>query len=312
MELIFRNPQFLWFLALLPVLIIVHFYSLRSVERRAVLFANYMAMRRITGGEPVPKNYILLAARLVTLGIFVLAASGATLLLDTTASSYDVVIALDASSSMSSQDFSPTRFEASVLAAKKFVEALPNNTKVGVVTFSTTAAIIADPAETDRREAVDTLGALKYSAIGGTAIGDAIIASTNAMAGSSRSKMMLLFTDGYSNTGASVADAAQYASLSNVRLYFVGMGDESKTVTTGSGLRAGLDMRTLNSAASTTGGEAINARNSGELSEAVRLFSIESAQVKEPLDLTAGLMAVAFVLVFFDWSLSSTKYRVIP
>src|SRR3990167_474627 len=92
-EILFTRQAFLWFLALLPVLIVIHFYSLRHVERKALLFANYKAMRRITGGEPVPKNYLLLAMRLVILAAFILAAAGATIMTELPASAYDLVIA---------------------------------------------------------------------------------------------------------------------------------------------------------------------------------------------------------------------------
>ncbi len=312
MELIFRQPEFLWFLVLLPALVVVHFYSLKNVERKAVMFSNYKALRRITGGEPVPKNYLLLAGRLVTLAIFVLSASGATLMLDQTSAKYDMVIAIDTSPSMSATDFSPSRLNASLEQASAFVSQLPNSTHVGVVVFSSSAMMLSDPLKSGKQEALDALSHVTASTIGGTAMGDAIVASTNALIGSDRTKAIVVLTDGNTNTGISVDEAGRYAAEDGVKVYAIGVGGQGAGSQTAGGILSSLDMGTLQSLADTTGGSAVIAFNNGELGAAFSELSTQTASIKQPLELSVWLMIVAFAFVFLDWALSGTKYRIIP
>lgn len=312
MELIFHYPAFLWFLLLLPVLVVVHFYSLRAVERRALLFANYRAMSRITGGEPVQKNYWLLAVRIFTLLTFVLAASGATLLVDSTAANYDAVIAVDASNSMTATDFAPSRIDAAILGAKEFVAGLPPSSRVGVVRFASTAVMLTEPSDASKEGAVGALDAISASSIGGTAIGDAIVTSVNSLSGSDRAKAVILLTDGNSNTGVGLYDAADYASQAGVKLLIIGMGSDDSSSQLKTGAIAGLNMSALDAAARATGGQALNARDSGELGSAFRSFAMESTSFEQPVALGSFLMVVAFALVFVDWWASSSKYRIIP
>ncbi|HLD63041.1 MAG TPA: VWA domain-containing protein [Candidatus Norongarragalinales archaeon] len=306
-EILFTRPAFLWFLALLPVLVIIHFYSLRHVERKALLFANYKAMRRITGGEPVPKNYLLLAMRLVILAAFILAAAGATLLTEIPASTYDLIIAVDASSSMAAQDFKPTRLNATLEQAKDYVLKLPEGTRVGVVYFSSTAILLNDPSGSNKAEAVESLNAIKATRFGGTALGDAILAGTNALLNSDRPKAIIILTDGKSNTGVRPDDAARYAAQTSTEILAIGIAGGNANASSG-----GADMHTLRVIANETKGRAFEANDEAELEKAFQDLAIEASRIKQPLELALPLMAIAFLLVFIDWSLSSTRYRIIP
>ncbi len=303
-EILFTRQAFLWFLALLPVLIVIHFYSLRHVERKALLFANYKAMRRITGGEPVPKNYLLLAMRLVILAAFILAAAGATIMTELPASAYDLVIAVDASSSMSTQDFKPDRLNATLAQATEYVSQLPEGTRVGVVYFSSTAILLNEPTHPNKGEAIESLNAIKATRFGGTALGDAILTGTNALINSDRPKAIIILTDGKSNTGVRPDDAARYASQSATEILAIGIA--------GGANASGADMDTLRIIANETQGRAFEANSEAQLKQAFQDLAIEASRIKQPFELAVPLMAIAFLLVFIDWSLSGTRYRIIP
>jgi len=62
MEITFSNPVYLFFLVSIPFLIISHFFTMRYLKRRALKFANFEAIKRVTGGEKsIIKNSIFLS-----------------------------------------------------------------------------------------------------------------------------------------------------------------------------------------------------------------------------------------------------------
>ena len=105
MEITFEHPLYLLFLLLLPLLAAIHFYSLHYVKQRAMRFANFEALERVVQGRSVvPKNYTLLAMRMLVLVGFTLATSGMTIHYEMPGSYYDYAVAIDSSSSMLATD----------------------------------------------------------------------------------------------------------------------------------------------------------------------------------------------------------------
>ncbi|MBD5634132.1 MAG: VWA domain-containing protein, partial [Candidatus Eremiobacteraeota bacterium] len=58
-----------------------------------------------------------------------------------------VTICIDTSGSMRSQDVAPTRWDAAIDAARAFVDAVPEGTRVGIVSFSSGANLIESPTD---------------------------------------------------------------------------------------------------------------------------------------------------------------------
>ena len=61
--------------------------------------------------------------------------------------SQTIVLAMDVSRSMRAKDVDPNRITAAQAAAKDFIEQMPNNLRVGIVTFAGTASIVQTPTE---------------------------------------------------------------------------------------------------------------------------------------------------------------------
>jgi Ca-activated chloride channel family protein len=311
MEVFFYRPAYLWFLTLIPLLVVVHRYSLRYVERKALVFANFKALERITGGEVLPKNYLLLAVRVVTLLFFIFTAAGLTLRYSVPANEYDLVLAIDVSSSMSAKDFTPSRLEAVRNDSLDFIQKLQNGTRVGVVAFSSTAVILDEPS-LDHAAATKALSDIQVQKIGGTAIGDALIASTNSLVNSKAPKAVLLLTDGQSNVGASMQDGVNYCKENEVRLFAVGVGSAKQADVIIPQLSTGVDEEALSAAALETGGKYYSAPDTAKLGTAFQEIASKTSYRDEENDLSIPLMAIAFLLVFVDWGLSSSRYRIIP
>src|SRR5205807_1072653 len=143
----------------------------------------------------------------------------------------DIVVALDMSGSMASEDFEVgseplNRLAMAKEVLKKFIEKRPGD-RIGLVAFAT-QAYIAAPLTLDHDFLLQNLARLDLNTIDGsqTAIGSALSASINRLRElKSKSKIVILMTDGQNNAGKvaplTVAEAAQTLK---VKVYTIGVG----------------------------------------------------------------------------------------
>ena len=71
-----------------------------------------------------------------------------------------VVLAVDVSASMTATDIAPSRIEAAIEGASKFVDEIPDGIQVGLVAFDGTARVLVDPT-TDHTAVVDAVQTLR-------------------------------------------------------------------------------------------------------------------------------------------------------
>ncbi|UCD03646.1 MAG: VWA domain-containing protein, partial [Candidatus Woesearchaeota archaeon] len=136
MEIRFSDPEYLRILIIIPIIIAFHFFSVNYKKRRALNFANFDAIERITGTELISKNIVLLVLNIVIATVLIFSAAGLTLWYAEPVSSFNYVIGIDSSKSMEADDFYPNRLEFAKATAIDFVRSLPDTTNVGVISFS--------------------------------------------------------------------------------------------------------------------------------------------------------------------------------
>ena len=139
----------------------------------------------------------------------------------------DIMLCLDTSTSMLALDFEPkNRFEVAISAAKEFVKGRRND-RIGVVVFSG-IPILACPLTMDIEAVLRVLDNSKIGMVklDGTAIGDAIITCLARFPKQeSKSKVIILLTDGRSNMGqVDPITAAKAAQSVGVKIYTIGCG----------------------------------------------------------------------------------------
>ncbi len=318
MEITFNNPFFLIFLLSIPLLIISHLFTLRYLKRRAFKFANFEAIKRVVGEtKPITSNtYVLsqnlplLITRVFLILVLVLSAAGLVFWNFGQSSDFDYVLAIDASSSMLADDFSPSRLEAAKSAAAGFVDSLSSETNVGVVSFSGTSFIDTELTE-DTKLAKERIGNIEIKTVGGTDIGGALVTSTNVLLKGENSKVIVLLTDGQSNVGTPVADSIDYANKNRVTIYTIGVATKEGGKFMKIESVSQLDEETLVELAQKTGGEYFRAESKQALSDAFREIAL-SHREKIPTNLSMGLLLIALALIFLEWGLISTKYKSIP
>ena len=312
MEIIFNNPMYLWFLVVIPLMILAHFISLRFTRKKALKFANFAAIEYVTGRRILSKNYIILAFRLVTIFLLILAVSGVVLWYEGLGGEKDFMLAIDASGSMLAKDYDPDRLAAAKNSALVFMDFLPDNTNVGVISFAGVSFIKQRPTN-DMRKVEKAIENISIELVGGTAIGSAIISSVNLFSGNGKSKVLVLLTDGQNNVGPSVDEAISYANKNHVTVHTIGVGTEE-----GGGFEelnltfvSKLDSETLRRIADETKGKYYEAMNETHLSGIYENIALSNFQ-KVSFDLSLLFLLIAVVLIFIEWGLINTKYRTLP
>ncbi|MEK6968232.1 MAG: vWA domain-containing protein [Nanoarchaeota archaeon] len=321
MEITFSNPYFLLFLLSIPLLVISHFFTMVYLKRRAFKFANIEAIKRVTGGEKasfrntifLSRNLGVLILRVIILMLLIFSAAGTTLWLDRLTSDFDVVIAIDASSSMLADDFNPTRLEAAKKAAAEFVTKLTSKTSVGVISFSGTV-FIEQSKTTSADDALEAIDGIQIKRIGGTDLGSAIIQGTNIFLGPgqpNKARILVLLTDGQGNIGPPIEEAIDYARTNQVKVYTLGVA----TAEGGQFLRtegiSTIDEPTLQKISTETGGYYSRVESSQKLTDTFNDI-LSSSRQKSPVNISHFMLLTALIMIFMEWGLISTKFRSIP
>ncbi len=310
MEIIFKNPTYIWFLLSIPLLVISHFVTLSKVRGKVLQFANFAAIARITGMQPQQSNLLILFERISILVFIVLAVSGTVVSYIGESGESDYVLAIDASSSMLANDLTPTRIDAAKEAALLFIDSLPPKSRIALITFAGTS-FVKQTLSDNTKESKKTLEDIGIEPISGTDIGDAITTATNMLLTSEKGRAIVLLTDGRSNVGMNPLQTIGYANKNNINVYTIGIGTEEGGTPHGINVTLTLDEETLEIIANQTGGKYYRAKSKEELTNAYKEIAYTSKR-KLSIDLTPYLMLMVLLVVFLDWGLVSTKYRRIP
>ncbi|MGH2819217.1 MAG: vWA domain-containing protein [Actinomycetota bacterium] len=167
----FGAPALLWALLLVPLLVWGYLRLQRRGVPHAVRFTNLELAAAVAA--PVPRLRRALPPLVLLLGLTSLLVGiarpqAATLVPRQEAT---VIMVFDTSGSMSERDVGSSRIEAARTAALEFLNQLPEQFQVGLVTFSDQAHIQAQPT-VDREVVQDAIRSL--SSTGATAMGDAL------------------------------------------------------------------------------------------------------------------------------------------
>ncbi len=278
-DVTFAYPWVLFLLAVIPAMIF--WYWKAGMKRQAsVTYSSLGVFHSIPPSwrERLRHGPIVLRSIAVALLIVALArpqsfSSGQ----DVTTEGIDIVLCLDMSGSMTSEDLKPNRIDVAKAVAEKFIESRPND-RIGLVIFGK-QAFTQCPITIDHRVLLKLLNEVKVGMVppDGTAIGNAIADAVGRLKdGQAKSKVIVLLTDGENNAGEiDPLTAAEIAKAYGVKVYTVGVGTNGQApypVQTPFGVRyqmvpVQIDESLLQKIASMTGGDYFRATNNRTLSE---------------------------------------------
>jgi Ca-activated chloride channel family protein len=326
-------PDLLWLLATVPALVAAYLLLLRRRRRGALPYADLSLIREAMQTGLGFRRHIPPLLFLLTLTVLILALARPSAVVTLPSHHDTVILAMDISGSMRATDIEPTRIAASQAAAKSFIEGQPRTTRIALVTFAGTAAVAQSP--TDNRE--ELLAAIdRFTLQRGTAIGSGILVSLKILfpdiefdlrsynprgepqrgaplgqekapakpfkpvpAGSYRSAVIVLLTDGQSNTGPDPIESARMAADRGVRVYTVGFGKvEGETLRyEGWSMRVRLNEEALKKIAETTQGEYYFAATAADLKKIYQNLSTSLVLERKETEITALFSAAAALLM---------------
>jgi Ca-activated chloride channel family protein len=334
----FLWPTLLWSLALLPVLVLLYWWVLRRKRRSTVRLASVAVAKLALGNGPGFRRHVPPLLLLMALGVLLLSLGRPTAVVTLPLAERTIILAMDVSGSMRAEDVKPNRLVASQEAAKAFVNTLPREVRVGVVSFAGTAAVVQAP--TNSRE--DVLAAIdRFQLQRGTATGSGIVLSLATLfpeheieiqhitgqrrfpgneplgkkqdlafspvpPGSYNSAAIIMLTDGQRTTGPDPLDAAKMAADRGVRVYTVGIGTTEGEVIgfEGWSMRVRLDDETLKTVAGLTQGEYFYAGTAEDLVKVYESLSARMVVERKETEITAIFAGLGALLAALAAGLS--------
>jgi Ca-activated chloride channel homolog len=226
----FAHPYFLLLLLLVPVLA---WLKGKHGQQPAFLYSSVQLVKDVSRVSRASTGRILLALRWLALALFVVGLARPQYSESETtvkASGIDIVIALDLSTSMESEDFlldgqRVSRLDIAKNVLRQFIEKRPGD-RIGIVAFAR-QAFIASPITLDHTFLVQNLERLNLRTIeDGTAIGAGLMAALNRLRDlQAKSKLVILMTDGQNNVAKIPPNtAAEAAEALKVKVYTIGVG----------------------------------------------------------------------------------------
>ena len=226
-NIVFANTEFFWLLLLLPLMLLWYWYWNKKSQAN-VTFSTTIAFKKTKSWSDA-LYHLLFVLRMIAIALIVVALArpqthsenAKTKITD----GIDIVMAIDVSASMLSQDLKPNRFEALKKVASQFVKDRPND-RIGLVIYAG-ESYTKTPVTTDKSIILNALSEITYGQIeDGTAIGMGLATAVNRLKESkAKSRVIILLTDGVNNTGfIDPQTAAELAAEYGIKVYTVGIG----------------------------------------------------------------------------------------
>ena len=327
-NIVFKNPEFLWLLILLPVIAYM-LYKFNFVRLNNFKFSNLESFNFKTLKS---KLYPLINIfRIITLLLVIVALARPQEISNSTrtktSSGIDIVIAVDISSSMLAQDLKPNRLEALKTVASQFINDRIND-RIGLVIYAG-ESYTKTPVTSDKDVVIKSLSDITFDGIieDGTAIGMGLATSVNRLKESkAKSKVIILLTDGVNNSGfIDPSTAADLAANFEIKTYTIGLGTNGNArapvaLNPNGSFRFGMtkveiDEELLKNVANKTGGLYFRATDNKKLEEIYNeINKLEKTEVEEikysdSEEKYRLLIIAAIGLIFVELILKYTVFR---
>jgi Ca-activated chloride channel family protein len=345
-------PDVLLSLGLIPLLIALYVGILRRRRRFSIRYSSLALVHPSILRTSWLRRHLPFLLFLIALTSLVIALARPIMPEDVLSGQTTIMLTLDVSRSMCMKDITPNRLEVARAAALSFVHQPVLGTQVGVVAFAGFAELAQAPTN-DIERLEQTIATLTTATE--TAIGSAILQSLDAIAevdqrvspseeidavseASSEQlslpkprkrdyvpHIIVLLTDGESNTGPSPLLAAWQAAERGVRIYSIGFGttraaimdcwnlfpdDPSSSPSfesrAGSGsFGNGPDAVTLRQIANMTGGEFYAATNALELQAVFQELHSFVAETNRTVEVSVFFVAAGAIIAMAAFVLSA-------
>jgi Ca-activated chloride channel homolog len=313
----FREPVLLLALALLPLAVAAYVLAQRRRRRFAVRYTNVDVLATVAGrswGRHIPAALALLA-----LAALLIALGRPERTVAAPQRQGIVMMVTDTSGSMDATDVAPSRLKAAQAAARALAKKLPEQFRLGLVSFNNAAEQLVAPT-TDRGQVNAAINGLKVH--GSTAMGDGLqlglqSARTRVTDTAGRAHrvpaVLVLLSDGKSERGAEPVDVADQAKKLKIPIYTIALGTQQGVLNRkGKSIPVPPDNVTLRDVAETTGARFFAAPSATRLETIYENLGTRFSTRKEKQEVTAAFAGAALVLLLAGGILSLLRTGRIP
>lgn len=296
----FAAPLALLCLFAVPLAVLAHVAAQRRRRRYPVRFTAVSTLAAVAGAEPRWRRHLPLALFALALAALSLSLARPERTIQVPVQRASVVLVTDVSRSMSATDVSPTRLEAARQAALSFLDQVPDELSVGLVSYSDVAQTLQTPT-TDHAavmSALDTLQPISGTATGAglrTALEDLKVRDASA---ARPPAALVLLSDGSATDGDAAYIVAAEARRLRVPIFTVALGTPDGTITLrGQTLNVPPDTEALERIASESGGDAFRAEDSDQLDAVYEKLGSQIGTEPEQEEITALFAGGALLLL---------------
>ena len=223
----FANPDILYLLLLLPLIVALYLYSNHRRRQNIRKYGDPSLLKElmptISKYRPDVKFWLMFSA-LALIGVMLARPQFGSKMETVKRSGVETVIALDISNSMLAEDVTPSRLEKAKKLISRLIDTF-NNDKVGLNVFAG-EAFTQLPITSDYISAKMFLESINPSLIStqGTDIGAAIrLAMKSFTPNDGVGRAIIVITDGENHEGGAI-EAAQEAAEKNMQVFILGIG----------------------------------------------------------------------------------------
>lgn len=326
----FSSPYWLLLLAIIPLMLLYKYYSKRQ-EIEPMTFSTLESISGLYSWKEKAIKYLPILRYLALAALILAMARPQQTLKEEVvkAEGIDIILAMDLSSSMLAKDFDPDRLTVSKEVAAKFVDKRVYD-RIGLVVFAGDS-FTQTPLTTDHNILKDFLANIECGMLDdGTAIGMGLATATNRLKDSkSKSKVIILLTDGVNNAGyIKPLTAAEIAKEYDMKIYTIGVGTTGAALTPVNRRNDGkfvfgmskvnIDEKLLSEISKMSGGRYFRATDEAMLNsiydeiDQLEKTEMEVNVFKRYKDIFRIPLMLAFGLLLLEFILRQTILRTLP
>ncbi|HWE34410.1 MAG TPA: VWA domain-containing protein [Solirubrobacteraceae bacterium] len=298
----FSDPAWLLALALIPLAVLAYVAARRRSNRYVVRFpAAATAALAVAGSASSWRRHLPAVFALAALAALAFALARPHVSYSQPVEQASLMLVIDHSGSMASNDVAPTRLQAVQRAANTFIDQLPSNAKVGVVGFGTTPDVVTAPV-TNHNAARNAINGVQAG--GSTATGNALEVALQLLHATDSKhppSAIVLLSDGAANAGINPITEAQQAKADRIPIYTVALGTPNGTLQNpdpfGQPIPVPPDPQLMAQIAAASGARSYTVQNADLLNSIYAHLGRQLGSVERKHEVTAEFAAGGLVLL---------------
>lgn len=325
------SPEYLYLLAIIPLLALIYLLAVRTRRRRLKILGNPDTIAGLMPEASPRRATTKVIVLLTAMALIIVAMARPQLgskLKEVEREGVEIMLAIDVSNSMLAGDFSPNRLERTKYALESVLDGLKEE-RIGVIVFAGDAYVQL-PITSDLLTARTFVSQIATNMVSrqGTALGSAIsLAASSFSSASENSRAIILITDGENHEDDALG-AAELAAKQGIKIYTIGVGtpEGAPVEIDGEFIRAEngeivvskLDEKTLQQIAAETDGAYVRAGNQSiGLQEVIDSINetekahLYATRFEEYDERYQALLAAALILLLLEFVILPRKNRIL-